>query len=200
MQATALRLTGEFSIDALSFDEIDVPEPGPGDVLVRVRAASLNYRDVMVVAGHYNPRMQKPRVLGSDCAGEVIAVGSAVTRFRRGDRVIAGFAPEWVTGPFTEAGAASCLGEAQDGVLVTRRLFPEHGLTALPDSFSFAQGATLPCAGVTAWHALVTTGNIGARDTVLLLGAGGVSLFGLQIAKLRGARTISRYSERSHPT
>jgi NADPH:quinone reductase-like Zn-dependent oxidoreductase len=189
-RATALRLTGDFSIDALTFDEVEVHEPGPEEVLVRIRATSLNYRDLMVVAGHYNPHVHKPRVLGSDGAGEVIAAGSAVTRFKPGDRVIAGFAPDWISGEATNAAAASAMGEAQDGVLVTYRVFPEHGLVALPANFSFEEGATLPCAAVTAWHALVAIAAIGPADTVLLLGTGGVSIFGLQIAKLRGARTI----------
>ena len=188
--ATALRLTGEFSIEALSFDAVEVREPEAHEVLVRIRAASLNYRDLMVADGRYNPRLHKPRVLGSDCAGEVLAIGSAVTRFQPGDRVIAGFMPDWLAGACTDAAAASALGAAQDGVLVTRRLFPEHGLVALPGNFSFEEGATLPCAAVTAWNALVATAAIGVQDTVLILGTGGVSLFGLQIAKLRGARAI----------
>lgn len=190
MQATVLRLSGDFTIDALTFDTVDVPEPGPREVLVQVRAASLNYRDLLLVEGHYDPHVQKPRVLCSDAAGEIMAVGSKVTAFKAGDRVVAGFFLDWVDGPPTAAAAASALGGAVDGTLTTCRSFPEHALVPIPDAMSFEEAATFPCAAVTAWHAMVTIGNIGKDDTILLLGTGGVSIFGLQIAKLRGARAI----------
>ena len=190
MQAKALRLSGEFSIDALTFDTIDLPEPGPHDVLVAMRAVSLNYRDFMLVRGLYDPRVQKPRIPCSDGAGEVIAVGTAVTRFCVGDRVVTSFFRDWVDGPPTSAASASALGGAVDGTLTTHLVLPEHALVRIPDTFSWEEASTFPCAGVTAWHALVSTGNISANDTVLLLGTGGVSIFGLQIATLLGARTI----------
>jgi NADPH:quinone reductase-like Zn-dependent oxidoreductase len=190
MQAKALRLSGEFSIDALTFDAIDLPEPGPHDVLVAMRAVSLNYRDFMLVRGLYDPRVQKPRIPCSDGSGEVIAVGAAVTRFRVGDRVVTSFFRDWIDGSPTSAAPASALGGAVDGTLTTHLVLPEHAFVRIPDAFSFEEAATFPCAGVTAWHALVSTGNITANDTVLLLGTGGVSIFGLQIATLRGARTI----------
>ena len=190
MQATALRYTGKFSIDALSFDHIDVPRPGAYEVQVRIRAVSLNYRDLMVAGGHYNPNLPNPRTLASDCAGEVAAVGAGVKQFKVGDRVVAGFMPDWVDGPASDEGGASALGNEQDGVLTTLRNFPEHGLVHLPERYTFEEGSTFPCAGVTAWHALVTTGNVGPEDTVLVLGTGGVSMFGLQIAKLQRATAI----------
>ena len=190
MQAKALRLSGEFSLDALTFDTIDLPAPGPHDVLVAVRAVSLNYRDLMLVGGKYDPDVQKPRILCSDGAGEVISVGSDVTDLQPGDRVVASFFLDWVDGPPTAAAAASALGGAVDGTLTTHQVFPDHSLVKIPQSFSFEEAATFPCAGVTAWHALVSTGNIGPQDTVLLLGTGGVSIFGLQIARMKGAKTI----------
>lgn len=190
MQATALRLSGDFSIDALSFDTVDVADPGPHEVLVKIRAASLNYRDLMLVQGHYDPNVAKPRVLCSDGAGEVVSVGTNVTAFKPGDRVVSGFFVDWVDGPPTAAAAASALGGAVDGTLTTCRAFPAHALVHIPNGMSYEEAATFPCAAVTAWHAMVTIGNVGKDDTVLLLGTGGVSIFGLQIAKLRGARAI----------
>ncbi len=190
MHAQALQLVDDFSIDALRFQSVDVPEPAADEVLVRIRAVSLNYRDLMVVRGLYNPRVPKPRTLCSDAAGEVVAVGSAVRHFSAGDRVVAGFFPEWVDGLLTGRAAASAMGEATEGVLVTHRLFTAHALVKVPVALSFLQAAALPCAGVTAWNALVAIGNIGPGDTALLLGTGGVSVLGLQIAHLCGAKTI----------
>ncbi len=190
MRAEALQLVDEFSIDGLLFQSVEVPEPAAHEVLVGVRAVSLNYRDLMVVRGLYNPKVHKPRTLCSDGAGEVLAVGSAVRNFAVGDRVVAGFFPDWLDGPLTDAGAASAMGEATEGVLTTARNFPAHALVKVPAALSFAEAAALPCAGVTAWNALVEIGNIGAGDTALLLGTGGVSTLALQIAHLRGATTI----------
>lgn len=190
MTATALRLSGDFSIDALTFDNVTLPELAPHDVLVKIHAVSLNYRDLMLVQGRYDPHVQKPRIPCSDGAGEVIAVGSAVTAFREGDRVVAPFFLDWLDGPVTAAAPASALGGAIDGTLTTLQIFPERALVSIPDKFSYAEAATFPCAAVTAWHALVSTANIGPQDTVLLLGTGGVSIFGLQIAKQRGARIL----------
>ena len=190
MQSRALQLVDAFSIDALVFNDVGVPEPGRSEVLVRIRAVSLNYRDLMVVRGHYNPHVQKPLTLCSDCAGEVVAVGSEVRTFSEGDRVVSGFFTDWLDGELTAQGAASALGEASQGVLTTYRLFPAAALVRVPDAFSFEQASCLPCAGVTAWNSLMHVGALSAEGTVLLLGTGGVSVFGLQVAKLAGARAI----------
>ena len=190
MQATALRLTTTFGIDHLTYDTLAIPDLAPDEVLVAIRAASLNYRDLMLVTGKYDPNVARPRIPCSDGAGEVLATGSAVTRFKPGDRVTASFFPNWTEGPPIYANQSSALGGSVDGTLTTHQLFPEHALLQIPDGLTYAEAATLPCAAVTAWNALVSTANIGPQDTVLLLGTGGVSIFGLQIAKLRGARTI----------
>ena len=190
MQTKALRLSGDFSIDALTFDTYDVAAPGPQEVLVRVRAVSLNQRDLMLAEGRYDPNQPKPRVLGSDGAGDVVAVGSEVTAFQVGDRVVAGFFRDWVDGDLTFEAAGTALGGGVDGTLTTHMLIPAHSLVRIPDALTYEDAATLPCAAVTEWHELVTTGNIGPDDTVLLLGTGGVSVVALQIAKMRGAKTI----------
>ena len=188
MQAKALRLSGDFSLDALTFDNIEVPDPGPHEVLVALRAVSLNQRDLMLVQGTYMPHVERPRIPCSDGAGEILATGSEVTRFRVGDRVATSFFRDWVDGP--PAHGDTALGGSLDGTLTTHMVLPEHALIRIPDELSYEEAATLPCAAVTAWHALVSTAKIGAADTVLLLGTGGVSVVGLQIAKLRGARVI----------
>ena len=189
MQAKALRLSGEFSLDALTFDTIDSRLTlGPQEVLVAVHAVSLNQRDLMLVQGAYDRNVAKPRILCSDGAGEVLAIGSEVTRFHVGDRVLTSFFRDWVDGP--PAHGDTALGGSIDGTLTTHLALPEHAFIHIPDALSYEEAATLPCAAVTAWHALVSTADIGPADTVLLLGTGGVSIVGLQIAKLRGARVI----------
>ena len=190
MQAKALRLSGDFSLDALTFDTIDLPAPEPEEVLVAVRAVSLNQRDLMLVQGTYMPDVARPRIPCSDGAGEVIEVGADVTRFRVGDRVVTSFYQNWIDGDLTHATSKGTLGGDIDGTLTTHVVLPQHGLVPIPDGMSFEDASTLPCAGVTAWHALVDTGKVGPDDTVLVLGTGGVSVVGLQIAKQRGARVL----------
>lgn len=188
--AQAVRLTGEFSIDKLTFDTIPVSQPGHGQVLVQMKAVSLNYRDFLVVMGRYNPKQPRPLILASDGAGEVLAVGAGVTRFKPGDRVASSFFQNWVSGTQTREAGKSALGGAVDGVLVGARVFDQHGLVAVPAHLSYEEAATLPCAALTAWHALVPTAHVRSGQTVLLLGTGGVSIFGLQFAKMHGARAI----------
>lgn len=178
----------------LHLDEMPQPTPGPGQVLVRVRAASLNFRDLLVLGGRYNKKLPLPAIPLSDGAGEVAAVGAGVTRVKVGDRVAAIFMQSWLAGRPTEEDAKSALGGAIDGVLAEFAVFPETGLVHLPDALSFEEGATLPCAAVTAWNALFESGSVKAGDTVLVQGTGGVSLFALQFAKLAGARVIATSS------
>lgn len=187
--ASVLRLHA-FGLDNLKLEKAELPQLGPNDVHVRFHAASLNYRDLMVVLGYYNPKMELPRIPGSDAAGEVVAVGEQVTLFKPGDRVASLFFQSWHDGEIQPATGKSALGGAIDGVFATERVLHEDGLIRIPDSLSFEQAATLPCAALTAWNALVEKGHLRAGQTVLILGTGGVSLFGLQFAKAHGARVI----------
>jgi NADPH:quinone reductase-like Zn-dependent oxidoreductase len=186
----AFRTPGGPSIDDLTFDDVDVLPPGPGQVAVAIKAVSLNFRDLAVVTGRYPRRVSGPTVIASDGCGEVVAAGEGVTTLKPGDRVAGSFFQTWITGPFAREYGASALGGAIDGVLTRQRVFNQAGLVRLPEHLSYQEGATLPCAGLTAWNALVPTAHVEAGDTVLLLGTGGVSIFGLQFAKLHGARVI----------
>jgi NADPH:quinone reductase-like Zn-dependent oxidoreductase len=178
-----------FGIDSLEFVERPTPAPGQGEVLIGVRAVSLNYRDLMVVKGQYNPRMKLPRVPCSDCAGEVVAVGTGVTAWKPGDRVMAIFMQNWLEGPLTPAKARGALGGDVDGVLSDYVGLKQEGLVAIPRHLSFQEAATLPCAAVTAWNALAAA-DLKPGATVLIQGTGGVSIFALQFARLKGARVL----------
>src|SRR3979409_51318 len=170
----------------------DRPEPVAGDreIIVRIRAASLNYRDLVVLRGEYARNPEPGRVPLSDGAGEVIAVGSGIQKFKIGDKVAGCFFQGWPSGRFESAMHATALGGQIDGVLSEFVKFTETGLVHLPERYSFEEGATLPCAAVTAWHSLIVRGQLIPGETVLLLGTGGVSIFGLQIAKAAGAKVI----------
>ena len=178
-----------FGIDSLEFVERPTPAPGPGEVLVGVRAVSFNYRDLMVVKGQYNPKMKLPRIPCSDGAGEVVAVGAGVTAWKPGDRVAGIFMQNWLDGPLTAAKARGALGGDIDGMLADYVVLKEQGLVAIPDHLSFQEAATLPCAAVTAWNALAA-GDVKPGSTVLIQGTGGVSIFALQFARLKGARVL----------
>jgi NADPH:quinone reductase-like Zn-dependent oxidoreductase len=180
----------EFGIDNLALVDRQTPRPGPGEVLVRLTAASLNYRDYMLVQGTYNPKLQRPMVPLSDGAGVVEETGPGVTRFKKGDRVAACFMQTWIDGPVTREKAHSALGGAIDGVLREFAVFSEHGLVSVPSLLSDEQAAALPCAGLTAWHALFEHTPGAPGQTVLFQGTGGVSIFALQFAKAAGFRTI----------
>jgi NADPH:quinone reductase-like Zn-dependent oxidoreductase len=185
----ALVIQNGFGLDNLAVVERPEPAPGPEQVLVRIRAASLNYRDLLIAKGQYNPKLKFPRILGSDGAGEVVTVGKSVTSFKPGDRVVGCFMPHWIDGPITDVVAQSTLGSDRDGVLSELTLFDQQGLVRVPGDLSFTEAATLPCAAVTAWHALLA-GNCGPGKTVLVQGTGGVSIFALQLAKALGARVL----------
>jgi NADPH:quinone reductase-like Zn-dependent oxidoreductase len=186
-------LTYGGGIDSLVLREHEVPKPGSGEVLVKVRATSLNARELMILRGDY-PLPVKPDVVAvSDGAGEVVAIGEGVTRFKVGDRVAASLFPLWLGGPFS-FDVAPQIGGSLDGMLTEFAVLSEQGLVLIPDHLSFEEAATLPCAGVTAWHALTGGRPPVPGDTVLTLGSGGVSLFALQFAKLYGARVIATTS------
>jgi len=184
------RVAAGARIDGLTLGEEAAAPPGPGQVRVRVRAASLNYRDLMIVNGNYPVSSQAPFVPGSDAAGEVLATGNGVTRFKVGDRVATSFFPNWVEGNMTVAKITGALGAGDLGTLAEEILISEQALVKCPAHLDFAQAATLPCAGTTAWHALFEAGRIKPGSTVLLLGTGGVSIWALQLAKAAGARVI----------
>jgi NADPH:quinone reductase-like Zn-dependent oxidoreductase len=167
-----------------------LPEPDNYDVVVQIRATSLNYRDLIVLQGKYDRHPTVGRVPLSDGAGEVVAVGPAVTKFKQGDRVAACFFQGWPAGRFSGEMHRTALGGPIDGVLTEQAKFHEDGLVHLPANYSFEEGATLPCAALTAWQSLIVRGELVPGETVLLLGTGGVSIFGLQIAKMSGAKVI----------
>jgi NADPH:quinone reductase-like Zn-dependent oxidoreductase len=183
----------EFGVDKLAVVERPMPEPRHGEVLVRFHAASLNYRDFMVVSGTYNPKMKLPAVPFSDGAGEVAAVGEGVTRWNTGDRVMPIFAQRWFDGDSTEEKRRTSLGAGAhwDGVLREYGAFSEESVVAVPDHLSFEEASTLPCAALTAWNALAVSGEVKPGESVLTLGTGGVSIFAAQFAKLFGAQVIS---------
>jgi NADPH:quinone reductase-like Zn-dependent oxidoreductase len=176
--------------EGLKLVERPIPDPGNHEVLVRIKAASLNYRDLVVLRGRYDRNPVTGRIPLSDGAGVVEAVGPAVTKFKTGDRVAACFFQGWSAGRFKSEMHRTALGGSIDGVLVEQAKFSEDGLVHLPENYSFEEGATLPCAAVTAWQSLIVRGQLVPGETVLLLGTGGVSIFGLQIAKLAGAKVI----------
>lgn len=174
---------------------VERPDPtqlGPDDVRVGMRAVSLNYRDLLVVGAA--AKRPAPVVPCSDGAGEVIEVGSAVTRVKVGDRVVAAMLPTWQRGELNEADQAQALGGPVDGVLAEQVTLPQHAWVPLPERLTYEQGATLPCAAVTAWNALFVTGDLKPGGTVLVLGSGGVSLFALQLARACGATVIATSS------
>jgi NADPH:quinone reductase-like Zn-dependent oxidoreductase len=179
---------------SLTLDDLPEPEAAPGRVVVKVRAASLNYRDLLVIKGAYSRNLPLPLIPLSDGAGEVAEVGPGVTRFKPGDRVAGCFFSRWDGGQIDDRASKSALGGAVDGMLAERVALPESGLVKIPEHLTDEEAATLPCAALTAWHALMEGGGLKAGQTVLVQGTGGVSLFALQFAKLAGARVIATSS------
>jgi NADPH:quinone reductase-like Zn-dependent oxidoreductase len=183
-------IAGSSSLDGLRRCERPDPKPQPTQILVRIRAAALNYRDLLVARGHYMGGTLAANIIPlSDGAGEVVAVGAAVSRFRVGERVASTFFRGWLDGP-PRAPLVSLGAPPADGVLAELVVFDECDAVAVPAHLSWAGAATLPCAAVTAWRSLVDIGRVAPGETVLLLGTGGVSLFGLQFARLAGARVL----------
>jgi NADPH:quinone reductase-like Zn-dependent oxidoreductase len=184
----------KFGPDGLAVREKEIPRPGAGQVLVRVRANSLNFRDLRVLQGFYDPKMKLPRVPLSDGAGEVVETGAGVSRVKTGDRVAGIFMQSWLAGEIDAAHGASALGGAIDGMLSEYVVLSEDGVVLIPDYLSFEEAATLPCAAVTAWNALMVQSRVRPGETVLIQGTGGVSLFALAFARMAGARVIATSS------
>lgn len=183
----------QFGIDDLRMVDRDDPSPSPGEVVVRFHAASLNYRDLMVVTGAYNPRMRLPAVPFSDGAGDVTAVGENVTKWKIGDRVMPIFAQHWFDGDPTDEKRRTSLGAGSqwDGVLREFGAFGEESIVSIPEHLSYEEAATLPCSALTAWNALFESGRLKPGETVLTIGTGGVSVFAVQFAKMAGAQVFA---------
>jgi NADPH:quinone reductase-like Zn-dependent oxidoreductase len=190
----AVVIDGAFGLENLKI--VDRPEPtlSPGQVLVRMRAASLNYRDVLMVRGQYNPRQRLPLVPGSDGVGEVVAIAPGVEQVQVGDRVCPIFASGWLSGELTRDKQRTALGGPNDGTLVDYMALGAEAVVKVPDHLSDEEAACLPCAGVTAWSALVSQGKLKPGDVVLTQGSGGVASFCVQLAKLAGAQVIATSS------
>jgi NADPH:quinone reductase-like Zn-dependent oxidoreductase len=189
----AFELTG-FGIDKLALAERPMPSPGHGQALIKMRAWSLNFRDLLMARGLYNPRLKFPFLTLSDGVGEVVEVGPGVTRVKPGDRVAGAFMQGWTEGGLDDAKAQTALGGEIPGLAAEYAVLDQAGLVHVPVHLSDEEAATLPCAAVTAWNGLVTSGGVKAGETVLVQGTGGVSLFALQFAKLHGARIIATSS------
>jgi NADPH:quinone reductase-like Zn-dependent oxidoreductase len=190
----AIELQGGFGIDSLHFVDRPEPKPGPGQVLLRMLAWSLNYRDLMIVKGQYNPKLRLPMTPLSDGVGVVEAVGDGVSRVKVGDRVAGCFMQKWLAGELTAARSVALGGGGADGLLAEMVLLPEDGVIGVPAHLTDEEAATLPCAALTAWNALVAEGGVKAGDSILIQGTGGVSLFALQLGRLLGAKVLATSS------
>ncbi len=183
-------ISEEFGLENLKRVERDRPTPASDEVLVRMRAVSPNYRDVLMIQGAYNPNQPLPLIPFSDGVGVIESCGDDVERVAAGDRVCPIFAQDWLSGRPTKPKLKSALGGPRDGTLCEYMAVPARSVVSVPDSLTDAEAATLPCAGLTAWNALVEQEGISPGETVATLGTGGVSSFALQIANQIGARTI----------
>jgi NADPH:quinone reductase-like Zn-dependent oxidoreductase len=186
----AWQLKAGDGVGALARRDVAQRDAGPTDVVVRVRATSLNYRDLMFARGDYLGVASHLLVPVADGAGEVVAVGRDVTRFKPGDRVINTYFPRWIDGPPTPAKVPDSPGATFDGVLAEYFVSDEAGLVAIPAHLDYEAASTLSCAGITAWNALFADGGARPGSTVVLLGTGGVSIWALQLARAAGLRTI----------
>jgi NADPH:quinone reductase-like Zn-dependent oxidoreductase len=188
----------QFGIDHLRKIDLPTPQTAPGTVLIKVHAVSLNYRDLLMVKGLYNPKMALPRIPCSDGAGEVVAVGEGTSRVKIGDRVCGIFMQRWLDSPLTAEKSKDALGGDTDGMLTEYALLHEQGVVRFPEHLSYEEASTLPCAGVTAWNALHHAGDpvnpAQPGETVVIQGTGGVSIFALQFGKLLGVRVLGTSS------
>ena len=190
----AYRLSQPASLDALKIVELPQPKPAHRQVLVKVAACALNFRDLAIATGRYRMPTKPDVIPLSDGAGEVVEIGSGVTRVKPGDRVAGCFFQRWPGGEAAADTQASAMGGGIDGMLADYVVLEEEGVVRIPDHLSFDQAATLPCAALTAWHALVEHGRLIAGQTILVQGTGGVSVFALQFARLIGANVIATSS------
>ena len=184
------QIVSDEGIDELHFTEGDMPSIGEMDVLVRMKASSINYRDLATIENPMARKINFPLVPNSDGVGEVVEMGKKVTRVSIGDRVCGIFFQTWIDGEITSNDMANALGGTIDGVLCEYRTFHEDGLVKIPSHLTDAEASTLPCAGVTAWNSLVDKGCVKPGSTVLLLGTGGVSIMALQFCQMLGVKAI----------
>jgi NADPH:quinone reductase-like Zn-dependent oxidoreductase len=192
VRADAIRVRTPATLDTLYLSTAEVPDPGPAEVTVRVRASSLNYHDYLVVSGALP--VEDGRIPMSDGAGEVAAVGSGVGDIAVSAGVLGTFFTNWQGGALDDGSFLPVPGDGRDGFACRYVNMPAQTLTRIPTGYSFEEAATLPCAGVTAWRALVVNGALKSGDTVLVQGTGGVSIFALQLAKAMGATVIATSS------
>lgn len=190
----AYRFDDPKDLESLRVRDEAMPTPQRGEVLVKVRAVSLNYRDLAVVLGRYVWDSVPDLVPCSDAAGEIVGVGEGVTDYKPGDRVISIFHPRWFGGRTPKGAAMQTYGNGVDGWLTEYKVVSQEAVVPLPDEISFEEGATLPCAATTAWTALSGATPVRAGSTVLTLGTGGVSIFAVQLSKAMGARVIATTS------
>ncbi len=183
----AVVLESAYGLDNLKIIEKPDPKPGPGQIVVDIKAASLNYRDLATVTA---PSGRTPFIPCSDSAGVVTAIGEGVSRVKVGDHVASLFFQTWLAGEATQKALSGALGGTLDGVLQEKVLLSEQGVTPIPAGYSEEEAATLPCAALTAWRGLVIMGQVKSGDVVVLQGTGGVSIFALQFAKAAGATVI----------
>ena len=191
MKAFALNA---FGVANLAPVELPEPKPGPGQAVLKMRAWSLNFRDILVTRGIYAPKLKMPFQLLSDGVGEVVAIGEGVARVKPGDRVSPTFMQGWMEGGNTQEKSITALGGNIPGLAAEYVVVDAEGLVHVPAGLTDEEAATLPCAAVTAWNALVASGQLTAGDTVLVQGTGGVSMFALQFARMIGARVIATSS------
>lgn len=186
----AWEIVSDGGVAGLALNERPMPEPGPAQVLIKVHASSVNYRDLATIEDPVPRNLPYPTIPNSDAAGEVVAVGDGVAGVAVGDRVIGCFFQDWTAGPISATAMASALGGAVPGVLAEYAVLSAGGVVPAPAHLSWTEAATLPCAALTAWHALTEPRPVQPGETVLLLGTGGVSVFAQQFCRLMGARTI----------
>lgn len=186
----AMETQEAFGLDSLKLVERPVPEPGPGEILVRLKAAALNYRDVLFMGDMYGMGAMRPTVPLCDGAGEVAALGAGVTTVQEGDRVVLSHYQDWLVGPRATASMSGALGGPLEGCAREYICVRQEGVLTIPDHMSFVEAASIPCAGITAWDALYVETVTRPGDIILTQGTGGVSIFALQVAKAGGAEVI----------